>query len=350
MATVSTGLELRDLSHRFAERMVVDHLNLSIAPGEICCLLGPSGCGKTTTLRIVAGLESIQSGTVSLDGEVIASPGHELPPERRRIGMVFPDYALFPPLPVQENVAFGLQRQRDREARALGLLQRLHVDHLASQFPHRLSGGEQQRVALARALAPEPRAMLLDEPFANLDARLRAEVRDDTLAMLQGQGTATLMVTHDPAEALRMADRLAIMQNGKLEQIGPPDEVFSHPANRFCAEFLSEFSVLEGQCEAAGEVVAGPFRLSATAETPGSRLDVLVRPEALCFRAGPGEAGAKVVRVRNLGPMILIDDKVGPEEVPVRGHWGDARRPRAGDLVGATLVPEKVFVFARKTP
>ena len=213
-----TGLELRAITHRFGERRVVDDLSLSIAPGEIFCLLGPSGCGKTTTLRITAGLEAVQAGSILIDGETVASPGQDLPPERRRVGMVFQDYALFPHLTVAQNIAFGLRALREGERRrtAEELMARLSIGDLAGQYPHRLSGGEQQRVALARALAPQPRVMLLDEPFANLDAQLRIRVRDDTLRLLQSQNTATLMVTHDPAEAMRMADRLAIMRAGRL--------------------------------------------------------------------------------------------------------------------------------------
>lgn len=347
---MSKGLELRKVSHRYAARTVVDQVSLSVPPGEVCCLLGPSGCGKTTTLRIVAGLEDIQDGEILLDDEPVAEPGHDLAPEKRRIGMVFQDYALFPHLTVLENACFGLGRRSDRTERARALLRLLHVDHLADQYPHRLSGGEQQRVALARALAPEPRAMLLDEPFANLDARLRAAVRDDTLSLLQSQGTATLMVTHDPAEALRMADRLAIMRSGRIEQIGPPDEVFSHPANRFCAEFLSEYSVLPGAGGQGEEIAVGPFRLPNRQTRVDEPVDVLVRPDALCFRSIGNGAKAEVIRVRNVGSMVLVDARMLPDGLPVRGHWDEAQRPQTGDLVGATLVPEKVFVFPRKNP
>lgn len=347
---MSKGLELRKVSHRYAARTVVDEVSLSVRPGEVCCLLGPSGCGKTTTLRIVAGLEDLQAGELFLDDELIAEPGHDLAPEKRRIGMVFQDYALFPHLSILENASFGLGRRADRVERARALLKLLHVEHLADQYPHRLSGGEQQRVALARALAPQPRAMLLDEPFANLDARLRAEVRNDTLSLLQSQGTATLMVTHDPAEALRMADRLAIMRAGRIEQIGTPDEVFSRPANRFCAEFLSEFCVLSGAGGQGREVAAGPFRLANQTAKENEPVDVLVRPDALCFRSEAGNAKAEVVRVRNVGSMVLVDARMLPDGTPVRGHWDETRRPQAGDLVGATLVPEKVFVFPRKNP
>ena len=192
--------------------------------------------------------------------------------------------------------------------------------------------------------------MLLDEPFANLDARLRAEVRDDTLALLAAQGAATLMVTHDPGEALRMADRLAIMRNGRIEQSGPPDEVFAAPANRFCAEFLSEYSILPGQCEEGRDVVAGPFRLPGRDLSPQQPVDVLICPEALCFRAGAGDARVEVVRIRDLGPMILVDARVTPDGPLLRGHWGEGRRPHAGEQVSASLVTEKVFVFPRETP
>jgi len=215
-------------------------VDLAIAPGEIVCLLGPSGCGKSTTLRIAAGLEMVQQGRVVVDGVEVASPRTFVPPEHRHVGLMFQDLALFPHLTVLDNVAFGLGRQNAATRRKIvhKLLERMGLSRYADSYPHTLSGGEQQRVALARALAPEPLVLLLDEPFSSLDRRLREQVRDETLALLVNDAVATLMVTHDAEEALLMADRIAIMRDGKIVQIGAGEELYDHPSDAFVARFL----------------------------------------------------------------------------------------------------------------
>ncbi|MEX0871467.1 MAG: ABC transporter ATP-binding protein, partial [Aquisalimonadaceae bacterium] len=201
-------LRMEGISHRFASVTAVDAIDLDVHPHEVVCLLGPSGCGKTTLLRIAAGLEPLQQGQVSIGGKPVATPATRgIPPEQRNVGLVFQDSALFPHLTVLENVAFGLHRLHASQRRgiAMGLLEQLNMHAFGDSYPHMLSGGQQQRVALARALAPEPRLMLLDEPFSSLDARLRDQIRDDTLHVLKRSGTGTLLVTHDPEEAMFMA-------------------------------------------------------------------------------------------------------------------------------------------------
>lgn len=204
-------LETRNLTRRFDGRDVVSDVSLSIRPGQVTCLLGPSGCGKSTTLRMIAGIERQDSGEIIVDGGLIAGGGVMLPPERRGIGLMFQDFALFPHLSVLDNVAFGLQGPKpQRRARVSELLDKVDLLRFIDAFPHQLSGGEQQRVALARALAPRPRVMLMDEPFSGLDNRLRDGIRDETLDLLKAEETAVLLVTHEPEEAMRMADEIAL--------------------------------------------------------------------------------------------------------------------------------------------
>ena len=201
----------------FAGRRVVDDVSLTVMPGQVTCLLGPSGCGKSTTLRIIAGVDMQDSGTIHVDGQLICDTVDRVPPEGRSIGLMFQDFALFPHLTVAQNVGFGLRGRRD-DGRVTDLLQKVGMLRYLHEYPHQLSGGEQQRVALARALAPKPRIMLMDEPFSGLDDRLRDDIRDETLEILKSEGTAVLLVTHEPNEALRMADEIALMRDVRIVQ------------------------------------------------------------------------------------------------------------------------------------
>ncbi len=207
MSTQTARLEVRNVTRRFDGRAVVDGVSLQVMPGQVTCLLGPSGCGKTTTLRVIAGVDRQDEGAVLVDGRVISDPGINIPPEARSIGMMFQDIALFPHLSVGQNVGFGLKGSKSAHRdRVSELLERVNLSNLSNAYPHELSGGEQQRVALVRALAPRPRIMLMDEPFSGLDERLKDDIRDATLAVLKDEGTAVLLVTHEPDEAMRMAD------------------------------------------------------------------------------------------------------------------------------------------------
>ncbi|MGE0714752.1 MAG: ABC transporter ATP-binding protein, partial [Alphaproteobacteria bacterium] len=309
------GLALEGIGHAYDGVVAIHDLSIAVAAGEVVCLLGPSGCGKTTALRVAAGLERLQRGRVSIAGRVVAGARGELPPEARGVGLVFQDYALFPHLCVRENVAFGLRAlgAGERRRRAMEALERVGMADFAEMWPHTLSGGQQQRVALARALAPEPPVMLLDEPFSGLDTRLRDQVRDQTLHILKESGAATLLVTHDPEEAMFMADRIAVMRAGRLEQLGTPTELYFAPANAFVCAFFGDVNRIEGVVAAGG--VATPF---GTVPAPGLRdgaaIEVLIRPEAIRLSAIAGERPAAVARVaaaRMLGRSSMIQIDMG---------------------------------------
>jgi len=309
----ATVLELTGVTKRFGPETAVEELSLSVRDGELLTLLGPSGCGKTTTLRLIAGLEEPSAGTVAIGGETVAGPGGFVPAEERDVGLVFQDYALFPHLTVAENVAFGIDDwPADRRERRVGeLLDLVEMTDHREKPPGQLSGGQQQRVALARSLAPEPDIILLDEPFSNLDVRLRVAMREEVRAILKEAGVTAVSVTHDQEEALSISDRVAIMNGGRLEQVGQPELVFENPRSRFVASFLGRASFLSGRVR--GEEVQTPLgtlpldRLNGPVDLyDGARIDVLVRPDDL--RASPtarnGADGVVVGRQYN-GPTFI---------------------------------------------
>ncbi|WP_376090218.1 ABC transporter ATP-binding protein [Roseomonas sp. CCTCC AB2023176] len=273
-------LRLSGIRHRYGVREVIRGVDLEVAAGEIVCLLGPSGDGKTTLLRLTSGLEPLQNGEIEIAGRIVARPGREVPPEGRSVGFVFQDYALFPHLTVAANVAFGLRRlpRAERDARVHEALARVGLEGHAESWPHTLSGGQQQRVALARALAPRPAVLLLDEAFASLDARLRERVRDDTLHLLQEAGIATLLVTHDAEEAMFMADRIALLREGRIEQVGTPTDLYLHPISRFVATFLGEVNRIPALI--ADGIARTPLGLLA-ATLPDGPAEMLLRPEGV---------------------------------------------------------------------
>jgi iron(III) transport system ATP-binding protein len=264
----------------------VERADLEVRAGELLAVLGPSGCGKTTLLRLIAGFERPDSGSVTVAGEEVAGPDRWVPPEKRRIGMVFQDYALFPHLSVERNVGFGCSGEKGAVRRTLELV---GLQHKAERFPHELSGGERQRVALARALAPNPAVVLLDEPFSNLDATLRAGLRREVELILRDAEATALLVTHDQEEALSLADRVAVMRDGRIAQVGSPEEVYARPAGRWEAQFVGEVNVLTGVARGDGvETELGVFDLP---EPASGTLHVAVRPEQLLLRADePGNA------------------------------------------------------------
>jgi iron(III) transport system ATP-binding protein len=290
-------LALHQVTKRFApdQPAAVDRLSLTVTQGEILALLGPSGCGKTTTLRIIAGFETPDSGTVTIRGEPMTGPGRVVPPEQRGIGIVFQDGALFPHLTVADNVGFGLRHleRRERQARAGQILELVGLAEFAPRYPHELSGGQQQRVAVARALAPAPALILLDEPFSNLDADLRAQMRDEVEKILRSTGTTAIFVTHDQEEAFTLADRVGVLNQGRIEQLAPPEDIYHHPATQFVAEFVGAADFLPGLVTSEGIVTEVGVFANLDQLGPGDKVEVMIRPDDITFV--PQRDGAGVI-------------------------------------------------------
>jgi iron(III) transport system ATP-binding protein len=307
VSAVATAAPLRlsGLQKSFGSTRAVDGVELEVEAGSVCALLGPSGCGKTTTLRLIAGLEHPDGGEIAIGDRVLCGNGTFLAPEKRRIGMVFQDYALFPHLDVAGNVGYGLGRRPDRE-RVAEVLELVGLEAEADRPVHELSGGQQQRVALARALAPTPELILLDEPFSNLDATLRDRLRQEVREILGRARVTTLFVTHDQAEALSIAETVAVMRDGKVAQLGTPEEIYSRPSSRWVARFLGEVEVVAGDA-ADGRITCelGSFN----SEHPDGPVDVLLRPESIAIGlSGPEHAAhAEIIGRRFFGHDQLVE-------------------------------------------
>ena len=278
-------IRLDGVTKRFGDVAAVDGASLCVARGEVVALLGPSGCGKTTLLRLIAGFERPDGGSVTVDGRLVASPAAWIAPEARRVGMVFQDYALFPHLTVAGNVGFGLPR-RTRASRVPELLAIVGLDGLERRYPHELSGGQQQRVALARALAPSPELVLLDEPWSNVDPFLRESLRAEVAEIIRPLGVTVLLVTHDREEAFSLADRIALMRDGSVVQEGTAEELYFAPASRWAAEFVGAANVLSGRI-VAGRVETAIGAFPANGASLRSDAQVLVRPELLELEPSP---------------------------------------------------------------
>jgi iron(III) transport system ATP-binding protein len=349
----STVLEFLDVSHSYSGVEAVHSLSLSLAAGEVVCLLGPSGCGKTTVLRLAAGLEDLQQGEIRMtDCTVASGAGLNIPPEQRDVGLVFQDYALFPHLTVAQNVGFGIESTDGVEKREAveNVLKIVGIDEFANRYPHALSGGQQQRVALARALAPRPRLILLDEPFSGLDSRLRDQIRDDTLHVLKQTDAATLMVTHDAEEAMFMADRIAVLNEGNLQQIGSPDKLYCAPANRFVAEFFSDINYLTGKVH--GGTVDTPIGVVvAEGLADGLDVEILIRPEAVRLspvREGSTQRQAQVLASRMLGRTSLVHLSTCQEsgdEIHLHARMPGRFLPDEDQALAVDLDPSQTFIF-----
>ncbi len=341
---------MQGLSRRYGSVVALDNLDLTIKAGELIALLGPSGCGKTTTLRLLAGLEEADSGAIFVGDTDIS----RLPASKRDMGMVFQAYSLFPHLTVQENVEFGLRLRRvsapKREKRSLEMLELVDLAALADRYPHQVPGGQQQRVALARALAIEPRVLLLDEPLSALDAKVRAQLRDQIRRIQLDVGITTLFVTHDQEEALAVADRVGVMNAGKLEQLAAPAEVYSRPATPFVAEFVGLSNKLPGQVWGTTVTVRGcDLPLMDNAAPPGAAI-ALVRPEAVTLAAdSSGQSGpltGTVIASTFLGATSRVTVDLGDVTVLAQLPTAEAGRHPAGSRVTLTIRPDPVLVSA----
>ena len=359
----TTMLRFDNVSHRYGTTPSVSNISFEIELGQVVSLLGPSGCGKSTILRLAAGLEQPLSGEIYLNDRLVASPTTLVSPEERGIGLVFQDYALFPHMSVYENVCYGLKRSTlsssAQNNRVLEVLNHVDLAGYQSAMPHELSGGQQQRVALARALAPSPELILLDEPYAGLDSRLRERIRDDMLHILKEAGTAVLLVTHDSEEAMFMSDHIAVIREGKLEQSGRPIDLYCRPANAFVAEFFGEVNRLDGFINKGHlQTPFGEFPVDGAEE--GAAASMIIRYEGLTVHPdqedGVGFARAEVMEARLLGRYSLIhfsmpwvnNEANREEELHFHARVPGLNMFSPGDEVTLSLDHTHVFVFRRR--
>ena len=332
------ALDARGLVRRYGSVVAVDHADLAVPRGEVVALLGPSGCGKTTTLRLIAGLDRGE-GSISIDGVTVSGGAKVVPPEKRGVGLVFQDSVLFPHLDVAANVSYGL-KGTDRDA-AQRMLSLLGIAHLSRRMPHEISGGEQQRTALARTLATQPSLVLLDEPFAHLDASLRERVRDEMLGALRRTDTAALLVTHDQSEALAISDRVIVMNAGRIHQQGTPEQVYRHPVDRFTAEFIGRGVVVPARVTAPGVASTVVGEVSVGAGAPVGECLVVLRPESIELVApGAGIAGRVVRSWFRGGDRLLRVELADGTQVEA----SDPARHAVGDRVSVAAQGEVAVV------
>ncbi|MEM7470860.1 MAG: ABC transporter ATP-binding protein [Pseudomonadota bacterium] len=354
---MTARLELKHITKTYGDTRVVDDLSLSISPGQVTCLLGPSGCGKSTTLRMVAGVERQSEGEIYFDGELICGATRSLPPEARPVGLMFQDFALFPHLSVAQNVGFGINADRAQvKARVGQLLERVGMSAHHDAYPHQLSGGEQQRVALARAIAPRPKVMLMDEPFSGLDNRLRDGIRDETLSVLKEEGAAVLLVTHEPDEAMRMGDEIALMRAGRIVQRGNPYNLYNAPVDKKAAGFFSDINVIQGVSNGAlTETAFGQFLTPGLKD--GQPVEIIIRPQHLRIdfdrhgrgpNATPQEgvpARGIVKRARFMGRESLVEFEMEFDGSTLSATVPALFLPKPGTPLWLAMRRDRCFVF-----
>ena len=345
--TFAAQLRLEHVWRRYGEADALQDVTLDVPASTVLCLLGPSGCGKTTLLRIAAGVERPSSGRVLVDGEEVAGPNRFVPPEKRGVGLMFQDFALFPHLSIVDNVAFGLRSLSKSQARAEAMhaLERVGLAHYAKEYPHILSGGEQQRVALARAIAPRPGVILMDEPFSGLDSQLREAMREDTLAIVREARATCIVVTHDAEEAMRMGDCMALMREGRIMQTGTAPELYRAPESLFAARTFSDLNEMR-TCVRGGraETPLGTFPAEGLGE--GADAVVCVRQGSVrVLKPGQGVPG-RVLDTRFLGDVGLVSIAIQGLERPILARVRGVDVPEKGAEVGVGVVKGAILVFA----
>ena len=348
-AAFAASLSFRHIEMKYGNFTALHDVSLDIAAGEVVCLLGPSGCGKTTLLRLASGIERPTSGEVLLNNRIVAGPGIFVPPEKRNVGLMFQDFALFPHLTILENVCFGLHFMPKETARreAMTALARVGLDTYASEHPHTLSGGQQQRVALARALVPRPSIILMDEPFSGLDVQLREQIRSETLALLRETRSTCLLVTHDPDEAMQLGDRIAIMRSGRIIQAGTAQALYHDPADLFVARLFSQIN--EMRVTVADGAVATPFgRYPAPGHPDGATVVLCVRQRAVWVYPHDHDATmnlGRVVSTRFLGDLVLVSIAIDGLDQPLTSLVRGERAPSIGDDVHIKVDPAGIMIF-----
>ena len=342
-------LEFDAVEVRLGGRAVLDRFSLTLNPGEIVCLLGESGSGKSTALRVAAGIQPVHAGAVRINAETVSAPGFTTAPDRRGIGLMFQDFALFPHLTVLQNVLFGLRRLgRDAAlGQARAALRRVGLSEREGDYPHRLSGGQQQRLALARSVAPRPGVLLLDEPFSSLDARLRESVREETLAVLRETHVTSLIVTHDPEEAMVLGDRVALLRHGRIAQIGTAGEIYQRPIDLAAARFFSPLGEIDTVVSnGRADTPLGP--VATPGLTDGTAVTVAIRPAggASLALSGPGAPG-RITAKRDAIGIDLCEVMVDGLDAPLGLRLPSNAAMKVGQDVFVTLNPEHVLVFGR---
>ncbi len=345
---MSTLLRVENIECRYEQHRVVEQLSFEVKEGEIACLLGPSGCGKTTVLRAIAGFNSIYSGSLQLEGRVIATATTSVPPERRNLGMVFQDYALFPHLSVEDNIAFGLKNgsRRDKSRIVAHLLELVKLPDVAKRFPHELSGGQQQRIALARALAPKPRLLLMDEPFSNLDTELRRQLSVEVRDILREEKISAIVVTHDQDEAFTVSDKLGVVADGYLQQWDTPFTVYHNPANPQVASFVGEGMFIPGRA-LDGQLIEtdiGLVKANKVSWQSGDLLDVFLRPHEVVPGCSGCEVSGEVVKKEFLGTTTLYTLKL-PTGRLVESSFVSNEDLRPGDRVSVRVETSNLVAF-----
>ena len=350
-ATIAARLTFEGVERRYQTSTALAGFSLDIAPAEVVCLLGPSGCGKTTLLRIAAGIERPTGGRVLINDQEVAGPARFVLPEKRNVGLMFQDFALFPHLTILDNVAFGLKSLPREDARreAIAALARVGLEHYAGDYPHILSGGEQQRVALARAIVPRPAVMLMDEPFSGLDVQLRERLQEETLSLLRETRATCLIVTHAPSEAIRLGDRVAVMRAGRLVQAGKAEALYRNPADLFVARLFSEINEIPLHVEGGAlRTPIGVFAVPGLDE--GDAAILCIRRRAI--RLGPAGQGlpGRVLHARFLGDLAVLEIAAQGFERPLLTLVREWEVPQRGEEVSIAVDPESVLVFPAETP